>query len=146
MAGLLLSIESLRIEARGRPLVDGVSLALNRGEVLGLIGESGAGKTTIGLASMGILILGSAQTVILFLGNELSRLNGSYSLEKIASLRVKLGQYLLLGLELLIASDIIETIVNPGLDELAQVGGIVLIRTVLAFFLNREIDANQGKA
>ena len=45
-----------------------------------------------------------------------------------------------------IGSDIIETIVNPGLDELAQVGGIVLIRTVLAFFLNREIDANQGKA
>ena len=100
----------------------------------------------IGLASMGILILGSAQTVILFLGNELRRLNGSYSLEKIASLRVKLGQYLLLGLELLIASDIIETIVNPGLEELAQVGGIVLIRTVLSFFLNREIGADQGKA
>ena len=29
----------------------------------------------IGLASMGILILGSAQTVVLFLGNELSRLS-----------------------------------------------------------------------
>jgi len=100
----------------------------------------------IGLASMGILILGSAQTVILFLGNELRRLSGGYSLETIASLRIKLGQYLLLGLELLIASDIIETIVNPGLEELAQVGGIVLIRTVLSFFLNREIEANQGKA
>ena len=99
----------------------------------------------IGLASMGILILGSAQTVILFLGNELSRLNGGYSLEKIASLRIKLGQYLLLGLELLIASDIIETIVNPGLEELAQVAGIVLIRTVLSFFLNREIGADQRK-
>jgi uncharacterized membrane protein len=99
----------------------------------------------IGLASMGILILGSAQTVILFLGNELRRLNGGYSLETIASLRMKLGQYLLLGLELLIASDIIETIVNPGLNEIAQVGAIVLIRTVLSFFLDREISADRDR-
>ena len=76
MAGLLLSIESLRIEARGRPLVDGVSLALNRGEVLGLIGESGAGKTTIGLASMGYVRPGCAITGgrIVFDGQDLTTL------------------------------------------------------------------------
>jgi peptide/nickel transport system ATP-binding protein len=59
---LLLDIRNLRIEATAYPpgepprtvtIVDDVSLALKRGKVLGLIGESGAGKSTIGLASMG---------------------------------------------------------------------------------------------
>ena len=58
---------------------------------------------------------------------------------KIAELRIKLGQYLLLGLEMLIASDIIQTIIDPSMEELAIVGSVVVIRTVLSFFLNREI-------
>ncbi|HEY0276224.1 MAG TPA: ATP-binding cassette domain-containing protein, partial [Paenirhodobacter sp.] len=58
MKNLLLDIRGLRIEAHTRDgdwteIVHGVDLRLNRGEVLGLIGESGAGKSTIGLAAMG---------------------------------------------------------------------------------------------
>ncbi len=58
----LLDIRNLMIGATvyppGEPprditIVDGVSLTLQKGKVLGLIGESGAGKSTIGLSSMG---------------------------------------------------------------------------------------------
>jgi peptide/nickel transport system ATP-binding protein len=58
---LLLDIRNLTIEATVYPpgeapktlkIVDDVSLSLERGKVLGLIGESGAGKSTIGLSSM----------------------------------------------------------------------------------------------
>ncbi|MCB6178482.1 ABC transporter ATP-binding protein [Rhodobacter sp. Har01] len=57
----LLSIRGLKIEATSYPpgeparevtLVHGVDLTLKRGRVLGLIGESGAGKSTIGLSAM----------------------------------------------------------------------------------------------
>ena len=54
---VLLEIEGLRIEGRSgddwTEIVKGVDLTLRKGEVLGLIGESGAGKSTVGLAAMG---------------------------------------------------------------------------------------------
>lgn len=54
---ILLSMRGLRIEGRSdegwQEIVKGVDLDLRRGEILGLIGESGAGKSTIGLAAMG---------------------------------------------------------------------------------------------
>lgn len=54
---VLLEIRNLQIEGESDevwcPIVRGVDLTLKRGEVLGLIGESGAGKSTIGLAAMG---------------------------------------------------------------------------------------------
>jgi peptide/nickel transport system ATP-binding protein len=58
---LLLNIKGLVIQATSYPpgeppkevtLVHGVDVALKRGKVLGLIGESGAGKSTIGLSAM----------------------------------------------------------------------------------------------
>nr|WP_205910860.1 ABC transporter ATP-binding protein [Paroceanicella profunda] len=62
MADMLLDIRNLKIGATVTPpgeeprditIVHGVSLTLEKGKVLGLIGESGAGKSTIGLSPLG---------------------------------------------------------------------------------------------
>ena len=57
MGERLLTIRNLQIEGFAddtwKPIVNGIDLDLDRGEVLGLIGESGAGKSTIGIAAMG---------------------------------------------------------------------------------------------
>jgi peptide/nickel transport system ATP-binding protein len=52
----LLEMKDVWIEGfsdeKWRPIINGLNLTLDKGEVLGLIGESGAGKSTFGLASM----------------------------------------------------------------------------------------------
>ncbi len=57
MAEQLLKIRNLKIEGRAdevwNPIINGIDLDLKKGEVLGLIGESGAGKSSVGLAAMG---------------------------------------------------------------------------------------------
>ncbi|NTI19622.1 ABC transporter ATP-binding protein [Agrobacterium rhizogenes] len=53
MADTLLKVIDLEIKAGDQTIVDKVSFTLGKGRVLGLIGESGAGKSTIGLASLG---------------------------------------------------------------------------------------------
>src|SRR6185437_15462106 len=59
IAMALLDIQDIRIEfpsRRGtRIAVDGITLELNKGEILGVVGESGAGKSTIGNAVIGLL-------------------------------------------------------------------------------------------
>jgi uncharacterized membrane protein len=57
----------------------------------------------------------------------------------INSIRLNLGRTLILGLEFIVASDLISTITAPDYYSVGIVAVIVLIRTVLSFSINKEL-------
>jgi uncharacterized membrane protein len=59
--------------------------------------------------------------------------------------RLKLGRALALGLEFTIASDILRTAVAPTPGDIMNLGAIVLLRTLLNYFLEREIRLGEER-
>ena len=70
----MLSIKDLLVSFGKKQILRGIDLSLERGECLAIIGESGAGKTTLGLSVMG-LAGGSATGEIIFQGKNLLALS-----------------------------------------------------------------------
>ena len=54
--------------------------------------------------------------------------------------RVELGRYILAGLELLIVSDITHTALSLAMIDLVFLGLLVIIRSLISFFLDRELE------
>ncbi|MET0458754.1 MAG: ATP-binding cassette domain-containing protein, partial [Ilumatobacteraceae bacterium] len=54
MTDVLLEVDELVVEIGGRRVVDGVSLQIAEGGRLGIIGESGSGKTLTALSIVGL--------------------------------------------------------------------------------------------
>jgi uncharacterized membrane protein len=59
----------------------------------------------------------------------------------INKIRLNLGLVLTLGLEFIVAADLIGTTTAPDYYSIGIVASIVLIRTLLSFTLNREINS-----
>jgi uncharacterized membrane protein len=96
-------------------------------------------STGIGIAGVAVIVYGVLRMLVKFLRMEIvPGPKGRTSISREA-LRHHLGSYLLLGLELLIAADIILTITHPTLQDMAVLGSIVLIRTVISYFLDHEM-------
>ena len=85
----------------------------------------------ISVTSLLIVTYGALIGIISFLKNEIRRFTGGYSITNIRKLRATFGTYLLLGLEFLIASDILKTVLEPTLNELALLGGIVVLTYII---------------
>ena len=56
------------------------------------------------------------------------------------AVRLRLGRWLAVALEFELAADILRTAVAPTWNEIGQLAAIVVLRTVLNYFLQAEID------
>lgn len=61
------------------------------------------------------------------------------------AVRLRLGRWLAVALELELGADILRTAVAPTWTEIGQLGAIVVLRTALNFFLQQEIDKAEAR-
>lgn len=87
-----------------------------------------------------ITIAGGLIAIYRYVVVELSRLKHHKKRPIREELRAEFGQRIVLGLEFFLAGDIIRTIITPSWDGLGRLAAIVSIRTVLSYFLLKEID------
>jgi uncharacterized membrane protein len=99
----------------------------------------------IGFLGVVVIVLGVIKGLWRFAHAELRSARGAEVDEERRRLRHQLGYYLLLGLEFLIAADIIDTLVKPTPQDLLVLGAIIVIRTVISCSLNAELKADQNR-
>lgn len=61
------------------------------------------------------------------------------------SIRLELGKSLALSLEFLLAADILRTAVAPTWEEIGKLAAIAALRTLLNYFLERELKHSHEK-
>ena len=82
-----------------------------------------------------VIIIGAVWAFLRFLWAGLTHRDaGSF-----VPVRLTLGRFLALGLEFQLAGDILKTAVAPSWEEIGQLAAIAAIRTVLNYFLGKEI-------
>ena len=96
--------------------------------------------TTINLMGVIIVIWGFIVAAIGFIQMKLHPHDFGSFLLQTNKIRASLGLYILLGLEFMIAADLIHTFIRPTQEDLIVLVTIVIIRTIISYFLSREVD------
>ncbi len=67
--------------------------------------------------------------------------------DKKQAVRLKLGRWLAVGLEFELAADVLRTAAAPSWTDIGKLAAIIVLRTALNYFLQKEIDkaAERGK-
>jgi uncharacterized membrane protein len=92
-------------------------------------------KLAVEAVGAAIVGFGALATVVVYLLSLFGIRKRSYT-----EIRLFLGRYLALGLEFQLGSDILSTAVAPTIAEVEILAAIVIIRTVLNYFLSKEIE------
>ena len=59
--------------------------------------------------------------------------------------RLTLGKYLALALEFQVGADILSTAIAPSYEQIGKLGAIVVIRTLLNYFLTKELETERRR-
>ena len=94
----------------------------------------------IDLVGIGMILWGFSLSFKDWLMLEIKKGEEMGFLQGTRMIRCQLGTYLLLGLEFMIASDIIHSFISRSPDDLIFLGLIVVIRTTIGFFLGKEME------
>lgn len=95
--------------------------------------------TAINLFAVAVLLIGAIRFAAGFLRAEISR-ESEARVRRANAERIELGRYILAGLEILIVADIIHTAISLAMADLVYLGLLVLIRSAVSFFLERELE------
>lgn len=95
-------------------------------------------------AAVIVVALAVAQAFAGFLRAFLASDGGSDAVKD--AVRLRLARWLMLALEFALAADILRTAIAPGWDEIGKLAAIAALRTVLNFFLQREMDQAHREA
>jgi uncharacterized membrane protein len=87
----------------------------------------------VGAIGVCIILVGCVRAIATFL------LNVGKNGHLLADLRIGVGQYLALGLEFLVAKDIIDTVLKPTWSDLGKLAVIIALRTAITIFLAYEV-------
>jgi len=100
-------------------------------------------QTASDLVGLSIIVVGlstaAGRWVLVEVGLLRHRGDGMRRWSRLHGVRVFLGTYILMGLEFMIVSDIIHSFLHPELEGLYVLGLVVVIRTAISFFLEKEI-------
>lgn len=98
-----------------------------------------------------VRLVEAAGAIVIFVGACLAAVGfvkaalGPAREREFTGVRLGLGRYLALGLEFQLASDILSTAVAPTFEEIGKLAAIATIRTVLNYFLRKEIEAEKSE-
>ncbi len=93
-----------------------------------------------------VMSVGFGIALVKFLKAQADFLLKGISFKPMQLIRLELGTYLLLGLEFMIVGDIIGTVLKPGLNELVYLVVIAVIRTMIGYFLGKELESVSKEA
>ncbi len=96
--------------------------------------------TGINLFGITVVFWGFAVAAVAFVRMKFHHHSIPFFLKEASRIRAVLGTYILFGLEFMIAGDIIHTFIKPSQEDLIVLATIVAIRTVISYFLGREVD------